>query len=189
MTTSNIENIFAHFPVIKLDDIILRQIIPYEDYQNYYEYLNNPNVAAYLSSEDLPDNIESSIKELNYWNSLFNYKSSFYWAISTKNSNKMIGTCGFNHWNKSQHRAEISYDLDNNYWNKGIMTKAIRSIINFGFQNMNLIRIQATVAVDNIPSIKMLEKVGFNQESLLQKYGVLQGVTKDFFMYALVKSN
>ena len=187
MSTSNIENIFEHFPVIKLDDIILRQIIPHEDYQNYYDYLNNPSVAAYLSSEDLPDSIESSIRELNYWCSLYNYKSSFYWALSTKYSNQMIGTCGFNHWNKSQQRAEISYDLNKDYWNKGIMTKSIKSIINFGFQHMNLIRIQATVAIDNLPSIKMLEKVGFKQESLLQNYGVLHGVTKDFFMYALVK--
>ena len=54
---------------------------------------------------------------------------------------------------------------------------------------MKLTRIQATVAIDNIPSIKMLEKVGFNQESLLQKYGVLHGVAKDFYMYALVQEN
>jgi [ribosomal protein S5]-alanine N-acetyltransferase len=184
---TDINEIFNYFPVIKLDELILRQIVSLEDYQNYYEYINNSNVASYLSSEDLPNSLENSKAELHYWYSLFNYKSSFYWAIALADTNQMIGTCGFNHWNKSQNRAEISYDLNYKYWNNGIMSKSIKEIINFGFNSMKLHRIQATVAIDNIPSIKMLERVGFHRESLLQKYGMLQGVSKDFYMYVIVK--
>lgn len=181
---SNLINIFDHFPVIQLDGITLRQIIPEEDHQHYFNYINKPPVAAYLSNEDLPDSAENAKIELNYWAGLFNYRSSFYWAVALQSSNQMIGTCGFNHWNVSQRRAEISYDLDYNYWGKGIMTQAIKAITGFGLEDMLLQRVQATVSIDNLASIKMLEKVGLNRESLLKKYGVLHGQAKDFYMYA-----
>jgi ribosomal-protein-alanine N-acetyltransferase len=184
---NNLDNIFNQFPIIKLDDIILRQIIPERDYQRYFDYLNKPQVAAYLSSEDLPNSLDAAKIELNYWAGLFNYHASFYWAVVSCDTDQIIGTCGFNHWNKSQCRAEISYDLDHNYWGKGIMAKAVKAITNFGLNDMQLHRIQATVAIDNISSIKMLEKVGFNRESLLQTYGVLHGIPKDFYMYTLIR--
>lgn len=173
--------IFDSFPVILLDDIILRKINAETDCEAFFHYINNHNVAAYLSELDIPVSLESAKNELGYWNKLFDNKHSFYWAIT--HDNKIIGTCGFNYWNKDQRRAEISYDLDYNYWNRGITTKAIKAICDFLFNNTSVQRIQATVALENIGSIRVLEKSGFIRESLLKKYGVLKGQSKDFYMY------
>jgi len=181
-------DIFDSFPVMHLDQIILRKISANDDYLNYFNYMNHPKVAAYLSNEDLPHSPESAKTELHYWARLFDYRSCFYWAIALKDSNKMIGTCGFNHWNKGQRRSEISYDLDHEYWGRGIMTKAVTAITDFGIKDMNLQRIQATVAIDNLPSIKMLEKISFHRESLLKRYGVLHGESKDFYMYTKINN-
>lgn len=178
------DNIFDNFPVIELDNIRLRKISPEEDYQKFFQYVNSPMVAKYLSMDDLPKDLEGAKKELYYWSHIFDYRHSFYWAIALKNSNEIIGTCGFNYWNRSQGRAEISYDLDYNHWNKGITTKAIKAITNFGLHTMQVKRIQATVALDNNASMRVLEKAGFSQESILRKYGILQEESRDFYMYA-----
>ncbi len=181
------DKIFEQFPIIALDEIILRKISTDEDYEDFFNYITTPQVAKYLSSEDLPSDLESAKYELGYWAKLFDYRHSFYWAIILKGSNKIIGTCGFNNWNKGQRRCEISYDLDPQYWGQGIMTKAIAAIADFGFNAMQVQRVQATVALDNIPSIRVLEKVGFTREALLKSYGVLQGEVRDFYMYAKLK--
>lgn len=178
-------DIFEYFPVIDLGDIILRKISIENDHLHYFNYITSPQVTKYLSNDDIPENLEKAQIELGYWGKLFDYRHSFYWAITDKKTNKIIGTCGFNYWNKTHNRAEISYDLDYNYWGKGIMTKAIKSISNFCLDTMNVQRIQATVAIDNIPSIKVLEKSGYTKEGILKKYGVLQQEVKDFYMYAL----
>lgn len=183
MNNPSQDNIFEHFPVIDLGDIILRQISIDNDYVNFFNYITHPEVTKYLSNDDIPSDLENAKVELSYWSRLFDFHSGFYWAIALKDSNKILGTCGFNHWNRSQWRAEISYDLDYNYWGNGIMTKAIEAITNFGLQTMKVQRIQATVATDNLPSIRVLEKAGFTRESLLCKYGVLQGESRDFYMY------
>ncbi len=178
-------DIFSHFPVIDLDDIILRKISVDHDYINYFRYITHPYVTKYLSKDDVPDSLEKARIELNYWSKLFDYQHSVYWGISLKKENQLIGTCGFNYWNKTHKRAEISYDLDYEFWGKGMMTKAVKSISDFAFQTMKLQRIQATVAIDNIPSIKVLEKSGYIQEGLMKNFGVLQDKGKDFYMYGL----
>jgi len=179
-------DIFAAFPVIMLGDIILRQCQPEKDYQDFFHYMTKPEVAKYLSDDDTPKDLMSAMQEVSYWANLFNYKNSFYWAIALADSNKLIGTCGFHNWSKCHRRAEISYDLDSMYWNKGITTKAINAIIDFGYRVMKLQRLQAVAAIDNISSIRVLEKTGFKVEGILEQYGVLKGEVKDFYMYSRI---
>jgi ribosomal-protein-alanine N-acetyltransferase len=64
--------------------------------------------------------------------------------------------------------------------------EAVKAISDFALKEMKIERIQATVAIDNLPSIKVLEKSGYNQECLMKKYGVLHSKTKDFYLYSLV---
>lgn len=178
-------NIFDQFPIIKLkNNIFLREIQLDHDYSDFYKYITRPQVAKYLSSDDIPSNIESARIELGYWERMYIRKASIYWAIALEEKNKIIGTAGFNFWNQEQRRSEISYDLDPEFWGKGIMTDSIEAITNFGLEEMKVQRIQATVAIDNFASIKVLEKNGYKREGLLNKYGFLQGEAVDFFMYA-----
>ncbi len=68
------------------------------------------------------------------------------------------------------HKDEIGYWLGKPFWNKGIMTDVIKKICSIGFNNFNLIRIEATVFTYNIPSKKVLEKAGFMPEGTLRKF-------------------
>ena len=178
-------NIFDIFPVIRLDnDIVLRKIVTELDYLDYFNFITKPEVSKYLSIDDLPLSPEAAKIELDYWAKIFDRRAGFYWAIAIESSNKLIGTCGFNYWNKSHRRAEISYDLNSDYWGRGISSKAVEAVINFAAQEMQIQRIKATVANDNISSIRVLEKNVFKREGCLDKYGILHDRTVDFYMYA-----
>lgn len=184
MTQEN--NFFHLFPVITLDNIVLREINPKEDYISYLNYITKSEVTDYLSIKDIPTNEDESLNELNYWRNLFRFHNSIYWAIALKQSNEIIGTCGFNYWIKEHNRAEISYDLSPSFWGKGIMTKALTQIVQLAVDEMKINRIQATVAVDNFRSIKILEKLNFKKEAVLKSYCILNNIPKDFYMYAIV---
>jgi ribosomal-protein-alanine N-acetyltransferase len=181
-------SVFDNFPVMDLGDIVLRELHE-KDVKNYYQYLSDPMVNKFVSEDDIPKNIEEAKGELKYWQDLFTNNRSIYWAISKKNSGELIGTCGFNLWSRTHARVEISYDLSRKYWGKGIMTKALRAVCDFSFIRMNVKRIQASIAHDNIASIRVLEKLGFIQEGNLRSYGVLHKVTKDFYMYSLLSTD
>ena len=181
----NVQYFFGDFPALDLGDVILREIED-SDAQDYFEYMSNNAMEGFLTKENRPNSVEKALKEVKYWGSLFPQKRSIYWAIALKESNKMIGTAGFNLISFPNSRAEISYDLSLEYWGKGVMLKSINGILKFADVALELVRIQATVIVDNERSIKVLERTGFKKEGLLEKYEVVEGEHKDYYMYSRV---
>ncbi len=179
------QHLYGPFPLIELNDIVLREIVD-NDAEDYFNYMSNPVMADFLTESNRPKTLEASLEEVRYWGSLFRNKRSFYWAIALKETNQLIGTAGFNTISPSHLRAEISYDLDPAYWGKGLMLKSIKAILKFADNALGLARVQATVIIDNERSIKLLERCGFNREGILRKYEIVGGIHKDYYMYSRV---
>ncbi len=114
--------------------------------------------------------------------------SLFSFLIVDKLTNLPIGDCGFHSWNEGHQRAEIFYNLlHEKDKQKGIMTEALKSVLNYGFTELNLHRIQALVAADNVPSIKLLLHYGFVKEGTMREDYVVNGVNEDSDCYSLLK--
>lgn len=91
--------------------------------------------------------------------------------LTEKKSNSIIGRCGLHNWNPEHKRAEIGYNFtDENFGRNGLMTEAVSGIIDYGFNNLKLHRIEALVGSNNIPSLKILERHGFIKEGLLRQH-------------------
>lgn len=177
---------FSKFPKKELRNVVLREI-NLKDVEKFYEYIANEEVRKYLADSEIPSSLESAKMELMYWATLFLKKSSIYWAIADKESDQIIGTCGFNSWSKEHRRVEISYDLSYRYWGKGIMTEVVQFLTDFAFENMSANRIQATIVDFNKASVRVLEKCGYNMEGLMKNFGVIHGKSHDFYMYSCVR--
>lgn len=67
-----------------------------------------------------------------------------------------IGTIGYHRWDRLNHIAEIGYDLSKPYWKKGLMSEAMKIVLEFGFNKMGLNRIQAFVYISNNDSYNIL---------------------------------
>ncbi|MBN9543157.1 MAG: GNAT family N-acetyltransferase [Alphaproteobacteria bacterium] len=181
------ELFLKEFPVLDLDSRITLRELSVEDAQEYYIFMNHPDVSKYLASEDIPTSIEHAKHELNYWIGLFRNKYSIYWGIVLKEDNRLIGTCGFNNWNFRHDRAEISYDINPDFWNQGIATKVSKKLTEFAFKEMNVIRVQATVEKSNYASMRVLAKSGYVKEGTLKQYAKLSTGQCDFHMFAAVR--
>tara|TARA_B110000503_G_scaffold141486_1_gene235210 strand:+ start:2464 stop:3018 length:555 start_codon:yes stop_codon:yes gene_type:complete len=181
----NIQYFFNNFPVLDLGDIILREI-EISDAPDYFDYMSRKEMESFLTKDNMPESLEKATEEVQYWRSLFPSKRSIYWAIALKDTNKMIGTAGFNVISFPNSRAELSYDLSPDYWGKGVMLKSIKGILTFSDQGLEIVRVQATVITDNERSIKVLERCGFKKEGILEKYEVVEGQHKDYYMYGRV---
>ena len=83
--------------------------------------------------------------------------------------------------------AEIGYDLWHEYWGQGYMKEALISAIESGFTNMGLNRINAFVALENINSIKLLEKLGFKNEGVYRDKHLFRGKYYDHYSFSLLK--
>lgn len=83
--------------------------------------------------------------------------------------------------------AEIGYLLDEKYWNKGIMTKAVNLICEYGFNELDIVRIHTGVFEYNTASQVVLEKCGFTKEGIFRKAIFKNEKIWDEIRYAKVK--
>jgi [ribosomal protein S5]-alanine N-acetyltransferase len=156
------------YPVLETERLILRQL-RLEDSIDLYNYFSKDEVTEYYDLESFTEQKQAEDLIKN-WNEKFNKLVGIRWGITLKTEDRIIGTCGFHNWSKEHFKAEIGYELTPEYWQQGIMTEVLRSVIKYGFEDLGLNRVEALIDTDNISSRKLLEKLGFSEEGLLKEY-------------------
>ena len=107
------------------------------------------------------------------------------WSIRLKENNTFIGELGMRLTTPKYNKGEIHYSLIPEFWNKGFATEAVQAILKHGFETLNLHRIEAGVATQNLNSIKLLEKVDMTGEGLHRKILPIRREWVDNYSYAI----
>ncbi len=125
-----------------------------------------------------------------YQGGLRTYNREFVWFhIVHRETNVFMGSIGYHIWYTDHHRAEIGYALiDDVFKNKGYMTEAVEAVLAFGFNCMHLQRVEAMVGIDNVPSLKLMERFGFQKEGHLRAHYLRNGVYEDSLVFSLLAS-
>ena len=162
----------------------LRAIDP-EVMDTLFQNKSNDYIMTFLR---LQDEIEFD-KQKKKWKTGLrtNNKSFLYFQLLDVTTKKIIGWCGYHTWYLDHYRAEIGYGLyEEKYKEKGLMTEALLPILAYGWREMKLHRIEAFVSPNNIPSLKLLERFGFQQEGLLKEHYLKSGVFEDSLVFSLL---
>ena len=85
--------------------------------------------------------------------------------------------------------ASLGYWMGAPYAGKGYMTAAVRAVLPFAFQTLNLRRVEAACLPENAASIRLLERVGFTREGYARSYLCIAGHWRDHLLYAILASD
>ncbi|HEX8517173.1 MAG TPA: GNAT family protein [Bacteroidia bacterium] len=118
------------------------------------------------------------------------YNRSFkLFLITDKASGSIIGRCGIHNWNTEHRRAEIGYHMqDEDYKRKGLMTEAMGTVIEYGFNTLDLHRIEALVGSGNIPSLRLMGKYKFTREGVLRQHYYINEQYHDSVLFSLLRN-
>ena len=173
------------FEYINTPRLKLLKLTP-EVYKYIFNNYTNEELKSFLG---LSTDEELLFEKLKYSKGITTYNYSFTnFQLIEKQTDTLIGWCGFHTWVQKHSRAEIGYNLkDDNHKQKGYMSEALKAVIQYGFDVMKLHRIEALVAKYNTPSVKLLEKYGFTYEGCLREHYNVNGKMEDSQMYSLLK--
>lgn len=172
------------FPVLETKRLILREITM-QDAVHIYQYLSMTEVTRYYGRENL-ESIEQAEEIVTLFDTNYRDKRGIRWGIVRKDTGQFIGTVGFHSWVPRHQRAEIGYEIHPDHWRKGYASEAIREVITFGQDTMELSRIGAVTFINNEASGQLLLKLGFEKEGVLRDYMVHQAVSHNAFVYSLI---
>jgi len=173
-------------PTINGERVCLRWLEA-KDVDSLFSIFSDPEVMQYWSSLPL-DNTHAAEKLLADIHDGFQSRALFQWGIARYTDDRVIGTCTLYHIDTDNRRAEIGYALGRDYWGQGYMREALTSLINFCFGDLRLHRLEADVDPENLSSIKMLERLGFQKEGYLRERWLVGGGVQDSLYYGLLAS-
>ena len=165
------------------------RLITLEDLESIHILHSLPETDEY-NTLGIPEDIEETKKIITPWVKDNEVKDIIDYTFAIEIiGNGFIGLLGLKIGAKKYSRGEVWYKIHSDYWNCGYATEAVKAIIGFGFKELKLHRIEAGCAVDNLASIKVLEKVGMKKEGRKRQVLPLKNGWSDGYDYAILKSD
>jgi len=177
---------FETFPSLQTNRLDLIEI-KQEHLGNIFKLFSDDKVTEFYNVVTLTNEGEAQ-KFIDWFQNRYAEKVGIRWGISLKGYDNIIGTIGFNNFTK-QHRANIGFDLQVDFWNNGYLTEAIKCVTEFGFNKLDINRIEAEVMNGNIASEKVLAKSGFKNEGVLRQWMYWNNKYYDMTMFSLLQSD
>ncbi|NEU09316.1 GNAT family N-acetyltransferase [Flavihumibacter sp. R14] len=138
----------------------------------------------------IPANIGITESLLSGWirQQNVNPRTTYIFCIELLETNRFIGLAAITLGKLNYKIAEVWYKIHPGCWGKGYATEALSTLIEFGFRDLGLHRIEAGCATGNIASIKVLEKVGMSREGSKRKILPIRGEWVDNYFYSILET-
>ena len=177
------------FPQLETERLVLNQQV-LADSKLIFEMFSDPDVIQFY---DLDFSHEGQAIELiNNDAKRYELGEGIRWAIRDKATHKLLGGCGINRFECSNHVAVIGYEFFKAYWGRGYATEAIAKLIEFSFSAKcpkHVNKIEAYIMMGNNGSEGVLKKLGFKCDGILREHGYWKGDYHDLKVFSLLRSD
>lgn len=175
--------------VINTDRLILRKFKLDDARDMYKNWSSDSEVTKYLSWYAHPD-VDFTKALITTWVSEYLHEDRYHWAIELKENREVIGDIAVFNLKEKHESCEVGYCLSKSYWNEGIMSEALSSVIDYLFREVGLNRIFAMHDPDNIASENVMIKNNMKYEGTLRNANKLKDSYEfhDLNIYSILKS-
>jgi [ribosomal protein S5]-alanine N-acetyltransferase len=125
--------------------------------------------TSYKPMKSVHDVIHVAEMFTDEWLGAYERPNRYSWAIELKSSGEIIGRFFGMHPDDTISQVELAYELGQNWWNQGLMTEAVKAVIDFFFKEVGLNRIYANHASENPASGKVMQKCGMTYEGTMRQ--------------------
>jgi ribosomal-protein-alanine N-acetyltransferase len=150
---------FSSFPTLKTDRLVLRKLVK-SDAETVFALRTDKDINKFI--ERPPERQEKNgLEFITRIDKGLANNSFVNWAISYKSESKLLGTICL--WNFSEDKkiAEVGYNLIMQQHGKGIMSEALKAVLDYGFNTLNFETIEAFTHKNNTASVNLLLKQDF----------------------------
>ena len=175
--------------MLETNRLYLRELVA-TDLDHIHTLHSLPETDQY-NTLGIPDSIHTTNQLLSDWLQLQKQepRKSYILIIELKDDKKFVGLVALDIGKSNYRTAEVWYKLHSTYWGEGYATEALTRLLSFGFNDLNLHRIEAGCAVENIASVRVLEKVGMTREGMKRKKLPIRGEWKDNYFYGMLEED
>lgn len=162
--------------------LVLRRPVAEDAPAIFQSYAGDPQVTRYLTwkaHERLDETRAWLLKAITGWEQM----RTLVWILSTQSGGEIIGAVEL----RLESQANLGFVLSRDYWGRGLMTEAVRAVVEWALGREEVERVWALCAVENVASARVLEKAGMEREARLRSWMVFPNLSpepQDCYRYA-----
>lgn len=173
--------------IIETERMILRRFEYSDNLSMRKNWISNEKIQSLYS--ELVYTTEEKVKELlDKYIGSYREDDYYRWAIIDKKSKECIGQIAYFLVDSKNHFAEIEYCIGEDYQCKGLATEATKAVIAYGFDQMNLHKVQICTKTINPASKRVIEKCGLTYEGTLRDYFYTDGQYVGRLFFSILKN-
>ena len=172
-------------PNIESHRLLLRPFVN-EDAPIVQELAGDRQVAA--TTLNIPHPYEDGVAEkwISTHEEIFNSGTDVIFAITRKSDEVLVGAIGLV-ITSSHRRGEMGYWIGRDHWGNGYCTEAAKTLLHFGFDELDLNKICARHMDTNPASGRVLQKIGMRWEGCLKQHYRRWDVFVDYPIYGILR--
>ena len=178
---------FHPFQNLETERLLLRRLTN-DDFEEVIALRGNPETMKFIP-RPLVKTKEDALEHLRMMEEKIINNTGINWGITIKGNLKIIGIIGHYKIQPENHRSEIGYMMLPEFNGKGYMSEAIKAVLVYGFDQLNLHSVEAVIDPDNVASEKILQKIGFVKEAHILENELWEGKFWDSVIYSLLRRN
>ncbi len=177
-------SVMPFIEIIETARLILKVVTP-EIMAHIFSHTATPEVMELLGI--------NSDEEFRLFKEKYNIRTASYFIsykhflLMDKESGKFIGRCDYHTWHIHHFRAEIGYSINDGFKNRGLMKEAMKQVLTYGFEYMDLQRVEAFVSPNNAPSLGLMQHFGFTKEGVLRKHYFKDNKLEDSVCFSVLR--
>ena len=172
------------FPVLVTPRLKLRTISQ-QDADALFEIHSDAETMRWYGVDPITRQSEA-MRLADLFSGWFVAGSGFRWGLERLEDGRLIGTCGLFRWNRSWRNCVTGYELARDCHGQGYMREALAAILDYGFDEMGLHRVQAEAHGSNEGSIGLAKRMGFQLEGVHREQAFWNGSFHDLHCYSLL---
>ncbi|BCJ99636.1 GNAT family N-acetyltransferase [Anaerocolumna chitinilytica] len=174
---------------LETERLILRRFIIEDLEQIFYNCWSDFEVwkwTSYQPMQNVKDVIDTAEMFTDKWLGAYERPNRYSWAIELKATGQVIGRFFGMHPDDYTNQIELAYELGRSWWNQGLMTEAVKAVIDFFFNEIGFNRIYANHAGPNMASGKVMQKAGLTYEGTMRQACKCNNGLFDKVNYAII---
>ena len=174
--------------VIETGRLRLRRFRPEDAPTAFANWTNSAEVCRHLQWAP-HGTVQATHDVLERWIARYDNPACYHWCIALRGSDEAIGALEFVALSEHNRWAEAGYCLGRAWWGQGIMTEALRAVVDFAFTRTPLHRIEARHSVKNPASGRVMEKAGMTYEGTARGRSLVHGDFVDTAQWAILRED
>ena len=170
---------------LQTDRLILRRFVESDAEAMFQNWASSAENLTYVTWDPHSD-VEVTRNSIRNWVSSYVNPNYYKWAICLKEKpEQVIGDISIVEMNEDDSSCEIGYVLGKNYWSRGLMTEALKAILDFCFTQAGFQKVRARYASLNPASGRVMEKAGMSYLKTISNGVERKGYLADLIYYQI----